>query len=151
MDAVGTPYPSLSATPSPPGGRLCAPPGIEAGLIPPPAGPVEKVYKSILAALMNLRRHLPDSPDNPDNPEIPDSKYFHFHSNQAEELYFLFPAKQEKEGASRQPSECVSDISGRRNQPVMESALIRSWLTNPVSSSVSLPVSSVPVTVMGVS
>ena len=55
-------------------GRLCAPPGIEAGLIPPPAGPVEKVYKSILAALMNLRRHLPDSPDNPDNPEIPDSK-----------------------------------------------------------------------------
>lgn len=101
---------------------------------------------------MNLRRHLPDSPDNPDNPEIPDSKYFHFHSNQTEELYFqIFPSKQEKEGALRRPSEWLSDRSGRRNQPVMESALIRSWLTNPVSSSVSLPVSSVPVTVMGVS
>lgn len=41
--------------------------------------------------------------------------------------------------------------SGWRNQLSIDVARIRSWLTNPVSSSVSLPISKVPVTVMGVS
>ena len=41
--------------------------------------------------------------------------------------------------------------AGWKNQLSIEVARIRSWLTNPVSSSVSLPISKVPVTVMGVS
>ena len=61
------------------------------------------------------------------------------------------PQKKAVNGGTISQPLSVKRWAGRRNQLSIESAWILSWLTNPVSSSVSLPISRVPVTVMGVS